>query len=35
MKPKDILSQILVYKRNEYLLSQLENLDKNNIIITY
>lgn len=35
MKPKDILSQTLVYKRNEYLLSQLENLDKNNIIITY
>lgn len=35
LKPKDILSQILVYKRNEYLFSQLEKLDENNIIITY
>lgn len=35
LKPKDILSQILVYKRNEYLVSQLEKLDENNIIITY
>ncbi len=35
LKPKDILSQILVYKRNEYLFSQIEKLDENNIIITY